>query len=126
LACEEGGREERKSECVVRGARGWPRRRRDGRGWPRGGPGLPTATTNGLAIEAFQILGVATSPEHRGRGYAQAACAALIRRMQAKGAKRCVLFTGRDNLAAQRCYERLGFRTTATYHLAKFAPPARP
>jgi ribosomal protein S18 acetylase RimI-like enzyme len=85
---------------------------------------VSTATTNGLAIEAFQILGVATSAEHRGRGYAGAVCAALIRRMQGKGASRCVLFTGLGNLAARRCYERLGFRAAGHYCLAKFKPPA--
>jgi hypothetical protein len=26
-------------------------------------------------------------------------------------------------VGAQRCYERLGFRATGTYYLAKFAPP---
>jgi len=89
------------------------------------GEGDATATTNGLAVEAFQILGVATLAEHRGRGYAAAACAALIRRMQGKGAKRCVLFTGLENVAAQRCYERLGFRIVGDYYMAKFRPPAR-
>ena len=84
---------------------------------------VSTATTNGLAIEAFQILGVATFPEHRAQGYARAVCAALIRQMQAKGAKRSVLFTGPENLAAQRCYERLGFQVVGGYYMAKFAPP---
>ena len=84
---------------------------------------VSTATTNGLAIEAFQILGVATFPAHRGQGYARAVCAALIRQMQDKGAKRCVLFTGPENIAAQRCYERLGFRVVGEYYMAKFAPP---
>src|SRR5687768_8921965 len=86
---------------------------------------VSTATTNGLAIEAFQILGVATFAEHQRHGYATADCNALIRRMQAKGAKRCVLFTGPDNLAAQRCYERLGFRIVGDYYMAKFRPPPR-
>lgn len=81
---------------------------------------VSTATTNGLAIEAFQILGVATFPEHRGRGYARGVCAALIRRMKEKGAKRCVLFTGPENVAAQRCYAGLGFGIVGEYWMAKF------
>lgn len=86
---------------------------------------VSTATTNGLAIEAFQILGVATFPEHQRHGYATAVCNALTRRMKASGAKRCVLFTGPENLAAQRCYERLGFRIVGDYYMAKFRPPPR-
>ena len=81
---------------------------------------VSTATTNGLAVEAFQILGVATFPEQRGRGYARGVCAALIRRMQERGAKRCVLFTGLENVAAQRCYEGLGFRIAGEYWMGKF------
>ena len=86
---------------------------------------VSTATTNGVGVHAFQILGVSTSPAHRNRGYARAVCAALIRRMQAtRSARHAVLFTGLENAAAQRCYRSLGFRTTGTYYMAKFHPKA--
>ena len=84
---------------------------------------VSTATTNGVGVHAFQILGVSTNPAHRNRGYARAVCAALIRRMQAtRNARHAVLFTGLENAAAQRCYHSLGFRTTGTYYMAKFHP----
>lgn len=81
---------------------------------------VATANTNGIGIRAFQLLGVVTDPEHRNRGYARAACAALIRRMHAQGAQHAVLFTNPDNLSAQRCYSRLGFRITGEYCMALF------
>ena len=42
--------------------------------------------------------------------------------MRGEGAERCVLFTGRENRPAQRCYERLGFRATGAFYVAKFRP----
>jgi RimJ/RimL family protein N-acetyltransferase len=84
-----------------------------------GGEIVSTASTNGLGITAFQILGVSTHPEHRNRGYARAVCAALIRTMWAAGARRCILFTEIHNDAAQACYKKLGFATKTEYWLAK-------
>ena len=80
-----------------------------------------TASTNGIGISAFQILGVATEPEHRRRGYARAVCASLIRAMRGQGARQTVLFTGRGNAAAQRCYQGLGFRPTGEFWVAKLS-----
>jgi ribosomal protein S18 acetylase RimI-like enzyme len=85
-----------------------------------------TASTNGLGLTAFQILGVATLPEYRRRGYASVVCAALMRTMRGQGARSCVLFTGVDNVSAQRCYEKLGFRATGGYYVAEFAAEAAP
>ena len=62
------------------------------------------ANSNGLAIHAFQILGVATDPAYQRRGYAKAICSHLIRFMQKKGAEKAVLFTGKNNSAARKCY----------------------
>ena len=86
------------------------------------GRAVSTASTNGIGINAFQILGVATDPEYRRRGCARAVCAALVRSMARKGAKRCVLFSARGNTPAIRCYESLGFRTTGSYYVAKVKP----
>jgi GNAT superfamily N-acetyltransferase len=80
---------------------------------------VATAQTNGMGIAAFQILGVATDPAHRNRGYARAVCASLIRAMWSRGARRAVLFTGRDNPAALGCYRRIGFRTVGEYWVAR-------
>ena len=83
-----------------------------------------TAATSGLAIEACQIIGVATDPRYRRRGFARSVCARLVRDMAGEGARRTVLFTNVDNTAAQRCYQGLGFRVTGDYCLAKFKLPA--
>jgi ribosomal protein S18 acetylase RimI-like enzyme len=85
---------------------------------------VSTAGTNGIGLEAFQILGVVTHPDFRGRGYAGAVCASLIRAMGREGARRCVLFTRPDNVAARRCYARIGFHDTGQYYVAKLKRPS--
>jgi uncharacterized protein len=85
---------------------------------------VSTASTNGLGLKSFQILGVVTRADVRRRGYARAACAALMRRMQAQGAEHCVLFTNETNTAARRCYESLGFRVTGDFCVARLRPCA--
>ena len=90
-----------------------------------GGQAVSTACTNGIGIKAFQVIGVATAPEHRRRGYARAVCAALIRAMYERSATKCVIFTNHDNLAAIRCYEGLGFRVTDDYIVARFKSRGR-
>jgi predicted GNAT family acetyltransferase len=52
---------------------------------------------------------VYTPREHRGRGYASAAVAAVSRRLLDKGARVC-LFTDQANPTSNRIYEALGFR----------------
>jgi RimJ/RimL family protein N-acetyltransferase len=84
---------------------------------------VATASTNGLGLKAFQILGVATDPAHRGRGYARATCAELMRRLRAEGARQSVLFTGPENEPAQRCYRKLGFEITGEYCMAQLMSP---
>jgi predicted GNAT family acetyltransferase len=80
---------------------------------------VSTASTNGIGITAFQILGVSTHPDHRNHGYARAVCAVLIRAMWTAGARRCILFTETHNAAAQACYRKLGFDTKTEYWLAR-------
>ena len=81
---------------------------------------VATASTNGLGLRAFQILGVVTHPDYRRRGCARAVCAELMREMRRRGAETTVLFTGRGNAAAQVCYRGLGFRETGAYYVARF------
>ena len=68
-----------------------------------------------MGVAAFQIIGVATAEAHRGQGHAGAACASLIRAMRAEGARTTIIFTQHSNLAAQRCYAKLGFLPTGEY-----------
>ena len=80
------------------------------------------ASSNGLAISAFQILGVATDPAFRRKGYAKAVCSHLIRHMEQWGAARAIIFTGEENIAARKCYLDLGFQITDRYYAAIFQP----
>lgn len=84
-----------------------------------GSGAVATAQTNGMGIEAFQVLGVATDPERRNRGYARAVCASLVRAMWSRGARRAVLFMKRDNSAALECYRNLGFQVQGEYRVAR-------
>jgi ribosomal protein S18 acetylase RimI-like enzyme len=81
---------------------------------------VSVAISNGLAIHAFQILGVVTDPNFRGRGYARAVCSHLIMNMKEKGAKKAILFTCKNNLSAKKCYQSLGFRITDSYYVSLF------
>ena len=78
------------------------------------------AASNGMALTTFQILGVVTNPAFRNQGFAKAICSELISFMKARGAKKAVLFTQKDNVAAIKCYQDLGFRITDTYYVAQF------
>ncbi|NUO53968.1 MAG: GNAT family N-acetyltransferase [Polyangiaceae bacterium] len=66
---------------------------------------------------------VVTSTTHRGRGLALATCAALLRAL-APIADVVGLNVDRDNRAALRCYERLGFSFVAEYDEAVLHPTA--
>ena len=83
---------------------------------------VAVANSNGLAIHAFQILGVATDPAYQRRGYAKALCSHLIQFMQKKGAEKAVIFTGKENTAARKCYQDLGFQITDDYCVGLFEP----
>ena len=56
-----------------------------------------------------EISGVATRPEHRGRGLAQRLMRKLVRRQLARG-ERPFLHVMRDNATAHALYQRMGFR----------------
>lgn len=62
-----------------------------------------TRTAAALAI-------VYTPPDLRGRGYAASATAAVVERVYAEGRKTACLYTDLRNLAANRCYAKIGFR----------------
>jgi GNAT superfamily N-acetyltransferase len=84
-----------------------------------------TACTNGLGLSAYQILGVATDPAFRRKGYASAVCAKLMRHMKSLGAKKSVLFTQHTNTAAIHCYEKLGFHKEGEFVVAKLSTPTQ-
>jgi ribosomal protein S18 acetylase RimI-like enzyme len=72
---------------------------------------------------AAALGNVATLPELRGRGLAQAACAVLCRLLLADGIETIALNVRADNSAAIRAYERLGFEVVTPYWEAALAGP---
>lgn len=99
----------------------------EGRIWVLEDGGRLVATTafNTAIREAVQVGGVWTPPGLRSRGYGRAAVAASLLAARAEGAKRGVLFTGKENVPAQRAYEALGFRRVGDYRLLLLRAPAQ-
>jgi RimJ/RimL family protein N-acetyltransferase len=86
--------------------------------------GRPVSTTafNASLAEVVQVGGVWTPPALRSRGYARAVVAASLLDARSQGAVRSVLFTGQENLPAQKAYEALGFRHVGRYRLVLLRP----
>jgi uncharacterized protein len=89
------------------------------RAWVLEEEGVPVATSgfNAAIREAVQIGGVYTPPQYRRRGYGRAVVAASLLDARAEGVETAVLFTGHDNLPAQRAYAALGFRPIGEYRM---------
>ena len=49
-------------------------------------------------------------PDSQGKGYATAAIRGLMRSLKRRGYRRMALYTDRDNLKAQACYRKCGFK----------------
>jgi predicted GNAT family acetyltransferase len=97
----------------------------EGRIWLLEDGGRPVSTTafNTAIREAVQVGGVWTPPELRSQGYARAAVAASLLAARAEGARWGILFTGKENVPAQRAYKALGFRRVGDYRLLLLRPP---
>lgn len=87
--------------------------------------GVPVACSsfNTVTEEAVQIGGVWTPPGLRNRGYGRAVVAASLIDAGSDGVEAAVLFTGRENVAAQRAYEALGFQVIDAYRMVLLDPP---
>lgn len=72
---------------------------------------------NARLPDVVQLGGIYTPPAERGRGHARRLVAGMLRDARAQGVTRAVLFTGSDNLAAQRAYEAIGFRQIGRHGL---------
>jgi predicted GNAT family acetyltransferase len=86
----------------------------------RSGRPISVSTFNARLPDVVQIGGVFTPPELRGRGHARAVVAGSLIAVADSGVQRAVLFTGRDNLPAQRAYAAIGFRRIGDYGLVRF------
>ena len=87
--------------------------------------GHPVACSsfNSAIKEAVQIGGVWTPPELRRRGYGRSVVAASLLDAWREGVEKAILFTGEDNIAAQKAYVALGFRHIGDYRIVLFQPP---
>ena len=92
--------------------------------WDDDGP-TSTLGHNVQIAGAVRIGPVYTPPQHRSRGYASAAVAALSRRLLTDGAERCMLFTDLSNPTSNRIYASVGFVRFADWeqHRLTAAPP---
>lgn len=88
-----------------------------------GGDPVAMTSFNAAIPEAVQVGGVYTPPALRGRGYARAVVAASLRDASADGVERAILFTGEENVAAQRAYQALGFQPVAGWGLVLLKEP---
>jgi RimJ/RimL family protein N-acetyltransferase len=106
-------------EAWARARAGVARMMRRGHTWILEDRGRPVATSsfNTAMDEAVQIGGVWTPPELRSQGYGRAAVAASLLAARSAGVRLAVLFTGEDNVPAQRAYEALGFQHIGHYRL---------
>jgi len=67
--------------------------------------------------QAAMIVAVATDPAFRGRGYASACTAFLVRELNRRGKSACLFY---NNPAAGRIYQRLGFREIGRWRMLTF------
>jgi len=98
---------------------------REKRTWVLEDDGRPVACSsfNTAIEEAVQVGGVWTPPELRRRGYGRAVVAASLLDARTEGVKKGILFTGEDNIAAQKAYEALGFRCIGNYSIVLLRSP---
>jgi uncharacterized protein len=84
--------------------------------------GVPVAYAafNGTLPDMVQLGGVWTPPALRGRGYARSVVAGALLAARAEGVERAVLFTERNNHAAQAAYRSLGFERIGDYGIVIF------
>lgn len=75
------------------------------------------ASTSAENSESAMIVGVATAPEHRRKGYASAVVKALCRDCFERGKKYLCLFY--DNPVAGRIYNRIGFKELGEYGMLR-------
>lgn len=75
---------------------------------------------NARVPDTVQVGGVFTPPALRGRGYGRAVVAGSLLAVRDQGVARSILFTGRDNPAAQAAYRALGYQVVGDYGLVLF------
>jgi RimJ/RimL family protein N-acetyltransferase len=114
---ETGGARERTRSTVERLIR-------QGHTWVLEVEGEPVACSsfNTATEEAVQVGGVWTPLDMRSRGYGRAVVAASLLDARADGVTTAVLFTGEENIPAQRAYAALGFQHIGAYRMLLLDP----
>ncbi len=89
--------------------------------------GTPVCRTgfNATLPDSVQIGGVYTPPKSRSQGFGRAAVAGSLIDVAPRGVVSSLLFTDKENHAAQRAYKSLGYRCIGEYGLVRFAEPIR-
>jgi predicted GNAT family acetyltransferase len=82
--------------------------------WDDGGP-VSMAMKVRPVGSGISVSRVYTPPELRGRGYATACVGELSRLLLASGWRRCTLYADQGNPAANRVYEKVGYRPVCDY-----------
>jgi RimJ/RimL family protein N-acetyltransferase len=91
--------------------------------WQDGDAAVSTLAVSPVVAGAVRIGPVYTPPEHRCRGYASAAVAAVSRNALADGAERCLLFTDLANPTSNKIYAAVGYRRFAAWEELDFLAP---
>jgi uncharacterized protein len=78
--------------------------------------GYSGVTPNGVRVNM-----VYTDPAHRSRGYAGSLVNVLSKRLLADGHRSCFLYVESENIAANRVYQRLGYKNAGQFIEYKFA-----
>jgi RimJ/RimL family protein N-acetyltransferase len=103
------------------------RARAEGRQWVLQAQGRLVACSafNAVLPDCVQVGGVFTPPGLRGRGHGRCVVAGSLLAARAGGARRSILFTDRENRAAQTAYRALGYERVGEYGIVAFARPER-
>ncbi|MBI5415094.1 GNAT family N-acetyltransferase [Candidatus Peregrinibacteria bacterium] len=78
------------------------------------------ANLHGYSKNYFQIGGVGTLEAFRGQGLAKKVVSKLCEYYFQKGIKYGLLFTGNDNIAAQKVYKSIGFKPIDKFVIAEY------
>ena len=90
------------------------------------GQPVSTSSFNTATKKLVQVGGVWTPPELRRRGYGRSAVAASLIGVRDDGVHTAILFTGEDNIPAQKAYEALGFIHIGDYRITLLKDPLHP
>lgn len=93
--------------------------------WCAAGHPVSMVAANPPVAGVVRVGPVYTPPEHRRRGHASSAVAAVSRAVLAAGAHTCTLFTDLANPTSNRIYAAIGYRRFADWEQYDFQPSDR-